>query len=73
VVFGEISLSGDVRPVSRSEMRLKEAAKLGFSRALGPLPGGETAGVKVDAVPRLVDAVARIGGEDWGSAGWDGA
>ncbi len=36
VVFGEISLSGDVRPVSRSEMRLKEAAKLGFSRALSP-------------------------------------
>src|SRR5580658_7406181 len=68
VVFGEISLSGDVRPVSRTEMRLKEAAKLGFSRALGPLPGGETAGVKLDAAPRLVDAVARIGGEDWDGA-----
>jgi DNA repair protein RadA/Sms len=34
VVFGEISLSGDVRPVSRSESRLKEALKLGFSSAL---------------------------------------
>lgn len=34
VVFGEISLSGDVRPVSRMEARLKEAAKLGFRRAI---------------------------------------
>ena len=34
VVFGELSLSGDVRPVSRSDARLKEAHKLGFERAL---------------------------------------
>jgi DNA repair protein RadA/Sms len=61
VVFGEISLSGDVRPVSRSEMRLKEAAKLGFSRALSP-PGAEGgAAVKVTSVTTLADAVARIG------------
>src|SRR5271155_3582065 len=46
VGFGEISLSGDVRPLARSEMRLKEAAKLGFSRALGPQGGAETAGVR---------------------------
>jgi DNA repair protein RadA/Sms len=69
VVFGEISLSGDVRPVARSEMRLKEAAKLGFSRALGPpngaLGGAETAGVRQVSVARLADAVARIGGEAW--------
>lgn len=36
VVFGEISLSGDVRPVTQADARLKEAAKLGFSRALMP-------------------------------------
>ena len=36
VVFGEISLSGEVRAVSRMEARLKEAAKLGFRRALAP-------------------------------------
>ena len=36
VVFGEIGLSGEVRPVGRSEVRLKEAAKLGFKRALVP-------------------------------------
>jgi DNA repair protein RadA/Sms len=60
VVFGEVSLSGDVRPVSRMEARLKEAAKLGFSRALGP---AGTEGVM--GVSRLADAVRRIGEEQW--------
>jgi DNA repair protein RadA/Sms len=36
VAFGEISLSGEIRPVSRSDARLKEAAKLGFKRAIVP-------------------------------------
>jgi DNA repair protein RadA/Sms len=36
VVFGEIGLSGEVRPVAHTEARLKEAAKLGFARALLP-------------------------------------
>jgi DNA repair protein RadA/Sms len=36
VFFGEISLSGDIRPVPQAEARLKEAAKLGFSRAFVP-------------------------------------
>jgi DNA repair protein RadA/Sms len=36
VVFGEISLSGEVRSVSRADARLKEAAKLGFKRAIYP-------------------------------------
>jgi DNA repair protein RadA/Sms len=39
VIFGEISLSGAVRPVPQTENRLKEAQKLGFSEAvLPPLP-----------------------------------
>ena len=38
VVFGEIGLSGEVRAVSRVDARLKEAAKLGFSRAIIPAP-----------------------------------
>jgi predicted ATP-dependent serine protease len=53
-------------------MRLKEAAKLGFSRALGPQSGGasgETAGVRQVSVARLADAVARIGGEAWDDPG----
>ncbi len=37
VVFGEIALSGDVRPVAHTEIRLKEAAKLGFSEAWIPV------------------------------------
>jgi len=66
VVFGEISLSGDIRPVSRMEARLKESAKLGFTRALAPAQAEARAGdlggaVAVTAVARLADAVARIG------------
>ncbi|WP_445678674.1 DNA repair protein RadA [Radicibacter daui] len=36
VVFGEIGLSGEVRPVGQLELRLKEAAKLGFEKAILP-------------------------------------
>ncbi len=36
VVFGEIGLSGEVRAVSQTDARLKEAGKLGFARALTP-------------------------------------
>lgn len=36
IAFGEVALSGEVRPVAHSALRLKEAAKLGFSRALVP-------------------------------------
>ena len=53
-------------------MRLKEAAKLGFSQALVPqgpaLGAAETAGVTPISVARLADAVARIGGEAWADA-----
>jgi DNA repair protein RadA/Sms len=45
VIFGEIGLSGRVRPVAHTEARLKEAAKLGFAEAWVPLrPAGRTAG-----------------------------
>jgi DNA repair protein RadA/Sms len=36
VIFGEIGLAGEVRGVGQSELRLKEAAKLGFTRAIVP-------------------------------------
>ncbi len=52
VVFGEIGLSGEVRAVSQAELRLKEAAKLGFTRALA------SAGIK--AAPEGI-TVAEIG------------
>lgn len=39
VIFGEIALSGEIRPVSNTPLRLKEASKLGFDRALLPKSG----------------------------------
>ena len=36
VLFGEISLSGALRPVGQTENRLKEASKLGFNQAVAP-------------------------------------
>jgi DNA repair protein RadA/Sms len=43
VVLGEIALSGEIRPVAHSGLRLKESAKLGFESAWVPLgiKGGE--------------------------------
>jgi DNA repair protein RadA/Sms len=64
VVFGEISLSGDVRAVGRTESRLKEAVKLGFARALAPAAAAGGA-APVAGVSRLADAVRRIGDGDW--------
>jgi len=49
VVFGEVALSGDVRPASQAEVRLKEAAKLGFTRALVPA-GTKANGLKLDKI-----------------------
>jgi DNA repair protein RadA/Sms len=69
VVFGEISLSGDVRSVGRTDARLKEAAKLGFGRALAPNGAKDSAlgdaGFSVAAATRLADAVQRIGDNNW--------
>ncbi len=65
VVFGEISLSGDIRPVSRMETRLKEAAKLGFQSALAPGAADLGGSVRVISVTRLLEAVGRIGEARW--------
>ena len=51
VVFGEIGLSGEVRPVAQSAARLKEAAKLGFTNAVTPQPGGRKKKNKAEAAP----------------------
>lgn len=48
VVFGEIGLSGEVRAVARAGARLKEAAKLGFSRAIVPTRGSGRAETVTD-------------------------
>jgi DNA repair protein RadA/Sms len=44
VAFGEIALSGEIRPVAHASLRMKEAAKLGFERALLPTGHGVEAG-----------------------------
>jgi DNA repair protein RadA/Sms len=65
VVFGEISLSGEVRSVSRMEARLKEAAKLGFGHGLGPAGAADGSPFPFTGVSRLSDAIARIGEDRW--------
>jgi len=60
VVFGEVGLSGEVRPVTRGQERLREAAKLGFTRAIVPAanrPRQAIDGLEVIAVERLAEAV----------------
>jgi len=63
VYFGEVSLSGAVRPVAQSAARLKEAAKLGFTSAVIPEAArGEPGepGFKVIDVASLANLVADI-------------
>jgi DNA repair protein RadA/Sms len=52
VVFGEISLSGAVRPVTQAENRLKEAEKLGFSKAILPVGGKGVASASMTLSPQ---------------------
>ena len=72
VYFGEISLSGAVRPVAQTTARLKEAAKLGFGRAILPEPprgdpGGD-AGLILNSVGGLSTLVAEIASKGSGRA-----
>ena len=60
VVFGEISLSGALRPVSQTENRLKEAQKLGFTSAIAP-KGGKTPTVAGMALNQLGDLTQFVG------------
>ncbi|MGH8750605.1 MAG: DNA repair protein RadA [Burkholderiales bacterium] len=63
VVFGEVGLAGEIRPVQRGQERLKEAAKLGFTQAMIPKankPKQAIDGIEVIAVERVEDAVAKI-------------
>jgi len=58
IAIGEVGLGGQVRPVTQTELRLKEAAKLGFERAL--VPSGQTVpevGLEIAPVARVRDAL----------------
>jgi DNA repair protein RadA/Sms len=60
VLFGEISLSGALRPVGQTENRLKEAAKLGFSKAIAPKGSKLGAGSEMQ-VRQMADLTAFVG------------
>jgi len=65
VAFGEVGLSGEIRPVPNGEERLKEAATHGFKRAIVPKANapkaGSYKGMEVVAVERLADALEAAG------------
>ncbi|MEB3293708.1 MAG: DNA repair protein RadA [Synechococcales bacterium] len=59
VLIGEVGLGGQVRSVSQMELRLKEASKLGFKRAIVPKGGNYNGqGMEIIPVARVVDAIA---------------
>lgn len=60
VLFGEISLSGALRPVGQTENRLKEAAKLGFSQAIAP-SRSKLVAVEGMSVREMPDLTAFVG------------
>ena len=60
VVFGEISLSGALRPATQNESRLKEAQKLGFSNAIAA-GGGKAQGVSGIRLTRMKDLTSFVG------------
>jgi DNA repair protein RadA/Sms len=63
IVFGEVGLAGEVRPVQGGQMRLKEAAKLGFTKAIVPkanAPKTKISGIEVIAVERLEQALNQL-------------
>ncbi|WP_092646327.1 DNA repair protein RadA [Jannaschia faecimaris] len=64
VVFGELSLSGALRPVSQAENRLKEAAKLGFTAAMAPkgCKTGDAGGMSLRLLPDLITLVGEVFG-----------
>jgi DNA repair protein RadA/Sms len=63
VIFGEVGLSGEIRPVPNGQERITEAAKHGFTRAIVPqgnAPKGQIKGMQVTAVSKLADALEAL-------------
>ncbi|MDF1728149.1 MAG: magnesium chelatase domain-containing protein, partial [Sulfitobacter sp.] len=65
VIFGEISLSGALRPATQTENRLKEARKLGFTSAIAP-KGSKTTDETGIRIQRMTD-LAQVVGEVFGA------
>ena len=65
IVFGELGLTGEVRPVANGQERLREASKHGFGRAIAPhanRPKEAIAGISVHAVKTLSEALDAVAG-----------
>ncbi len=63
IVFGEIGLSGEIRPVANGQERLREARKHGFRRAIIPkanTPKSDHEGMEIHAVGTLQEALERL-------------
>jgi DNA repair protein RadA/Sms len=63
VVFGEVGLSGEIRPVPSGQERLREAAKHGFKRAIVPaanVPKDAIAGMTVIGATKLTEALEAL-------------
>ncbi|MBC6404338.1 MAG: DNA repair protein RadA [Rhodospirillales bacterium] len=67
ILFGEVGLGGEIRAVSQPELRLREAAKLGFAQALGPAQRGQAGksaklseDLTLSKLTHLRDLVARL-------------
>ncbi|MGB0204413.1 MAG: DNA repair protein RadA [Neptuniibacter sp.] len=63
MVFGEVGLSGEIRPVPNGQERIREAAKHGFKRAIVPkgnVPKEELPGMQVVAVSKLSEALEAL-------------
>ena len=61
VVFGEIGLGGEIRYVAQTDKRLKEAAKLGFKKAI--IPSGKSkskvSGIEIVTVRTVAEAIRK--------------
>ena len=69
IVFGELALSGEMRPVAHAGLRLREAAKLGFEKALVPASvtakaSGDTGGMRLSSYARLANLVDQLLGRN---------
>ena len=68
LIFGEVGLTGEVRTVSQTELRLKEGAKLGFRRALMARgrkdPSSKVSGLQLIGVSTVREALAKLFGKE---------
>ena len=63
LVFGEVGLAGEIRPVQRGQERIREAAKLGFKSVLIPTankPRQNTENIDIVTVDRVDQAIAHV-------------